>query len=47
MRIKSGGKSLESLKGEEKVTVCPDCGSKDLDYEKGEKFCRKCGFVIE
>ena len=47
MRIKSGDKSLESLKREEKVTVCPDCGSKELDYEKGEKFCRKCGFVID
>jgi len=41
------GKSLESLKHEERVRVCPDCGSKDIDFDKGETFCKKCGLVLE
>jgi ribosomal protein S27E len=42
-----GGKSLESLKHEEKLRVCPDCGSTQIDYDKGENFCKKCGLVID
>ena len=42
-----GDKSLESLKHEEKVTVCPDCGSTDLGFDKGETFCKKCGLVLD
>ena len=41
------GKSLESVKNEDKVKVCPDCGSKDLDFDKGENFCKRCGLVLE
>jgi|TARA_Y100000310_G_C20226316_1_gene598100 hypothetical protein len=42
-----GGKSLESVKHEDKVKLCPDCGSKDLGYDKGENFCKKCGLVLD
>ena len=42
-----GGKSLESLKHEEKVMACPDCGSEEIGFDKGENFCRKCGLVID
>jgi len=42
-----GGKSLESLKHEDKVKICPDCSSKDLGYDKGETFCKKCGLVLD
>ena len=43
MRIQ---KSLQGLKGED-VVKCPECGSKDLVKDKGEIFCKKCGYVIE
>ncbi|MCK4521299.1 MAG: hypothetical protein KAU20_01905 [Nanoarchaeota archaeon] len=39
-------KSLQGLKGEE-TRKCPECGSRDLVREKGEIFCKKCGYVIE
>ena len=42
-----GEKSLERLKHEDKIKVCPDCGSKNIDFEKGESFCKKCGLVME
>ena len=42
-----GGKSLESLKHEEKVRLCPDCGNEDLGFDKGESFCKKCGLVLD
>lgn len=42
-----GGKSLESIKHEDRVKVCPDCGSKQIDYDKGETFCKKCGLVLD
>ena len=42
-----GGKSLESLKHEDKVSLCPDCGSEDIGLEKGESFCKKCGLVLD
>ena len=42
-----GNKSLESLKHEEKVDVCPDCGSDEIDFVKGENFCKKCGLVLD
>ncbi len=46
-RMSVGDKSLESLKHEEKVTVCPDCGCTELDFDKGETFCKKCGLVLD
>jgi len=42
-----GGKSLESLKHEERVRMCPDCGSKEIGFDKGESFCKKCGLVLD
>jgi hypothetical protein len=41
------GKSMESLKHEDKIKVCPDCGSKNIGYDKGETFCKKCGLVFD
>jgi ribosomal protein S27E len=41
------GKSLESLKHEEKTRECPDCGSTQIGFDKGEDFCRKCGLVLD
>jgi|TARA_B100001971_G_scaffold212832_1_gene244069 Zn finger protein HypA/HybF involved in hydrogenase expression len=40
-------KSMESLKHEEKLNVCPDCGSEEIDFVKGESFCKKCGLVLD
>jgi hypothetical protein len=41
------GKSLESLKHEDTLRQCPDCESEDIAFEKGEKFCKKCGLVLD
>ena len=41
------GKSLESLKHEDKIRTCPDCGSNKIGFDKGETFCKKCGLVID
>ena len=41
-------KSLNSLEDEEKGTVkCPDCNSSYIEYENGERFCKKCGYVFD
>ena len=41
-------KSLNSLEDEGKeANKCPDCNSEEIAYEKGERFCRKCGYVFE
>jgi len=40
-------KNLQSLKNEDRLRKCPECGSKNIDYVKGELYCKKCGFVIE
>jgi|TARA_B100001971_G_C17789811_1_gene333947 transcription initiation factor TFIIIB Brf1 subunit/transcription initiation factor TFIIB len=31
----------------EEPKKCPECGSKELEREKGELYCKKCGFVID
>ena len=46
-RMELVGKSLESLKHEDKTRMCPDCGSKQIGFDKGEIFCKKCGLVID
>ena len=46
-RMEVRGKSLESLKHEDKIKTCPDCGSKQIGFDKGEIFCKKCGLVID
>jgi hypothetical protein len=40
-------KSLQGVEQEEKVVKCPDCGSTDITYKDGERFCKKCGYVFE
>jgi hypothetical protein len=38
---------LQGLLHENKIRVCPDCSSRDLDYRNGELFCKKCGLIID
>jgi ribosomal protein S27AE len=46
--VYSDPKSLDGLEDEEKKpSKCPDCGSKDIVYDKGERFCKKCGYVFD
>jgi ribosomal protein S27AE len=40
-------KSLGGLKLEEKQRLCPDCGSEDIVFDKGELYCKKCGLVLD
>ena len=40
-------RSLETVKREDLVRVCPDCGSKDIDYANEEFYCKKCGLVLD
>jgi len=38
---------LDQVAGEEKPKKCPECGSTKFSYEDGERFCKKCGLVVE
>jgi len=38
---------LQMIANEENIHVCPECGCEDIAYEHGERYCKKCGFVIE
>ena len=42
-------KERESLKENTNgiVRVCPECGSKDIVRERGELYCKHCGYIIE
>ena len=40
-------KSLDSIEKEEKITKCPECGSKELDKKGEERYCKKCGLVLD
>jgi len=40
-------KSMQSLKHEEKIKKCTDCGSEDVAFENGELYCKKCGLVLD
>ena len=40
-------RSLETVKREDFVRQCPDCGNKDIDYENEEFYCKKCGLVLD
>lgn len=40
-------KSMQSVRMEDRVRKCPECGSDKLEYEKEELVCKKCGLVIE
>lgn len=39
-------KSLQGVRAEDDF-ICPDCGCKEMVKEKGEIYCKKCGYVIE
>ena len=39
-------KSLQGVRAEDDIT-CPECKSKDIVKQKGEIYCKKCGYVIE
>jgi transcription initiation factor TFIIIB Brf1 subunit/transcription initiation factor TFIIB len=32
---------------EAKVTECPDCGATEFEKRNGERYCKRCGLVIE
>tara|TARA_Y100000310_G_scaffold338992_1_gene430253 strand:+ start:18325 stop:18519 length:195 start_codon:yes stop_codon:yes gene_type:complete len=36
-----------AVETEEKELICPDCKSKDIEYENSEHFCKKCGLVLD
>lgn len=40
-------RSLETVKGEDLLRVCPDCGNKDIEYANEEFYCSKCGLVLD
>lgn len=39
-------RSFDEVVNEEKQKKCPECGSEEVVYEKGEVYCKKCGFVL-
>ena len=40
-------RSLETVKREDLVRVCSECGSKDIEYANEEFYCKKCGLVLD
>ncbi|HLG28997.1 MAG TPA: TFIIB-type zinc ribbon-containing protein [Candidatus Brocadiales bacterium] len=40
-------RSLETVKREDLLRQCPDCGSKDIEYANEEFYCKKCGLVLD
>tara|TARA_B100000315_G_C14065734_1_gene358295 strand:- start:156 stop:287 length:132 start_codon:yes stop_codon:yes gene_type:complete len=36
-----------AIETEEKELICPDCKSKDIEFEHSEHFCKKCGLVLD
>lgn len=40
-------KTMDSLKDEEALKKCPDCGSDDIGTKESERFCNKCGLVLD
>ncbi len=47
MAYVGGQRSLETVKREDLVRQCPDCGSKDIEYASEEFYCKKCGLVLD
>ena len=39
--------SLERVSQEEVIKECPDCGSKEFELRSEERFCKKCGLILE
>ena len=40
-------RSLETVKREDIIRMCPDCGSRDIEYANEESYCSKCGLVLD
>jgi len=40
-------KSFDSIELEEVIQKCPDCGNKEFDLRGEERFCTKCGLILE
>lgn len=40
-------KPLQGIAGETKITECPECGSEDIIFHDNERYCQRCGLVIE
>lgn len=38
--------SLQEITAEENVTQCPECGG-EMEVEGDERYCKKCGYVLE
>ncbi len=38
--------SLQQVAAEENISKCPECGG-EMDSNGDERFCKKCGFVLE
>mgnify|MGYP001245358270 CR=1 FL=1 len=36
-----------AIETEEKELICPDCKSKEIELERDEHFCTKCGLVLD
>ncbi|NQV08379.1 hypothetical protein HQ529_00845 [Candidatus Woesearchaeota archaeon] len=39
--------SMRHLVREEKIAECPDCQSTEIELKDGDRFCKKCGLVID
>ncbi len=39
-------RSMQKLGSEDIKRKCPECKSAEVVYEKGETFCKKCGYVL-
>jgi len=39
-------KSLQGIEIED-LSICPECGSRDLTKSDDETYCNRCGFVID
>ncbi len=39
-------RSMQKLSSEAIKRKCPECKSTDVAFERGELFCKKCGYVL-
>ncbi|MEK6942594.1 MAG: TFIIB-type zinc ribbon-containing protein [Nanoarchaeota archaeon] len=40
-------RTLETVKREDLLRVCSDCGSEEIEYAREEFYCKKCGLVLD
>lgn len=38
---------LDKVTAEEKPRKCSECGGTEFRYDGGERFCKKCGLVVD